>query len=187
MNLIGRVRALLGLGQAAPAGTVRVCDPSRLNWLYVTYNTTEELVRVSPAGATVPAAMTGYTWADDRTLDVAVRKGNRFPGGEPVTAATVRKAFDEVMRWAAPHPPGTHFNLHPGTTCEVTGEYAVRFRFPEVDGPAVGEAAGDAPDERRVLGRPRVRVRPERDRRGEVVSGRRGRAVGHRAVHPGRG
>ena len=40
---------------------------------------------------------------------------------------------------AAPHPPGTHFNLHPATTCEVTGEFAVRFRFPVVDGAAVGK------------------------------------------------
>lgn len=43
------------------------------------------------------------------------------------------------MRWRAPHPPGTQFNLAPGTRCEVTGEHTVRLHFPAPDGLAVGK------------------------------------------------
>lgn len=66
--------------------------------------------------------MSGYRWADDRTLEVKVREGERFPDGEPLTAATVKRSFDEQMRWAAPHPPGTQFNPDPRTRCEVVDD-----------------------------------------------------------------
>ncbi len=46
--------------RAEPAGVVHVVDPSPMNWLWITYNTVEELVRVSPNGLVQPAAMTGY-------------------------------------------------------------------------------------------------------------------------------
>lgn len=46
-------------------------DPSELNWLYITYNTVEELVRLDPAGNIEPAAMSDYRWIDDRALEVA--------------------------------------------------------------------------------------------------------------------
>ena len=138
MSLIDRARALFER-RPEPAGSVRVCDPSRLNWLYITYNTVEELVRVGRDGATIPAAMTSYRWADDNTLDVTLRAGNRFPDGAPVTSETVKKAFDEMARWQAPHPPGTHFNHPASTTLEATGELAVRFRFPLADGLALGK------------------------------------------------
>lgn len=123
-----------------PVGVVRVVDPSPLNWLYITYNTVEELVRAALDGTIEPAAMEGYRWADDgRTLEVDVREGEVFPDGEPLTAHSVERAFDEVMLWSAPHPPGTQFNFAPGTTLEVTGERSVRFRFPEPDGLALGK------------------------------------------------
>ncbi len=122
-----------------PAGTVHVVDPHPLNWLYITYNTVEELVRADRDGMIEPAAMENFRWIDDRTLEVDVRGGERFPDGEPLTAHSVKRAFDEVMRWAAPHPPGTQFNLAPGTTIEVTGERGVRFHFPEPDGLALGK------------------------------------------------
>ena len=83
--------------------------------------------------------MRRYRWADDRTLDVRVREGGRFPDGEPLTAHTVKRSFDEVARWAAPHPPGTHFNIDPRTRCEATGERTVRFHLPEPDGLALGK------------------------------------------------
>jgi len=122
-----------------PTGTVHVVDPSPLNWLYITYNTAEELVRVRPNGVTTTAAMKSYRWVDDRTLEVVVRSGNRFPDGEPLTAATVKRAFDEVFRWQAPHPPGTHFNIDPRTRVEVTGEHQVRLHLPEPDGLVLGK------------------------------------------------
>lgn len=122
-----------------PAGTVQIVDPSPLNWLYINYNVVEELVRVNHDGVIKPAVMSGYRWVDDTTLQVDVRQGERFPDGEPLTAATVKRSFDELIRFTAPHPPGTHFNHDPRTRCEVTGEHQVRFLLPEPDGLAVGK------------------------------------------------
>ena len=93
MSLIEKVTSFVTGHGREPAGTVHVVDPSSLNWLYITYNTVEELVRVNPAGHIEPAAMTGYRWVDDRTLEVDIRADERFPDGESLTAATIRYAF----------------------------------------------------------------------------------------------
>lgn len=69
-----------------PRGTVHVVDPSPLNWLYVTYNTVEELVRVTPGGKVRPAAMRWYRWKDERTLDALVTEDR--PGLHPAHRAT---------------------------------------------------------------------------------------------------
>ncbi len=142
MRAIERVASLLaGEGRRGePVGAVRVVDPSPLNWLYITYNTVEELVRVTTNGTIRPAAMKSYRWKDGgRTLEVKVREGERFPDGEPLSAHTVKRSFDEQIRWAAPHPPGTHFNIDRRTRCEVAGERAVRFHLPEPDGLTLGK------------------------------------------------
>lgn len=161
MHIVEKLRAVgLGARRAPePVGRVHVVDPSPLNWLYITYNTVEELVRVSPAGLVEAAAMTGYRWVDDRTLEIDVRADEHIPdgvadedldgaaevpvAGEPLTATTVKRAFDEMMRWQAPHPPGTQFNHDPRTRCEVVadrpGERRVRLHLPEPDGFAVGK------------------------------------------------
>ena len=140
-GVVEKVVPFLAGGRRArgPVGAVRVVDPSPLNWLHITYNTVEELVRVDPQGKIRPAAMRRYRWADDRTLEVEVRRGERFPDGEPLTARAVKRGFEEVARWAAPHPPGTHFNIDPRTRCEVTGERTVRFQLPEPDGLTLGK------------------------------------------------
>jgi hypothetical protein len=44
MNLL---QQLVGRVRREPRGTVRVVDPNPLNWLYITYNTVEEAVRVT--------------------------------------------------------------------------------------------------------------------------------------------
>lgn len=88
-----------------PVGTLMVVDPSPLNWLWITYNTVEELVRVDLDGTLEPAAMERCSWSDDHTLDVEVRAGGRFADGEALTAASVKRSFDEQVRWQAPHPP----------------------------------------------------------------------------------
>ncbi len=122
MRVIEKATSFLAGGErrGEPIGVVRVVDPSPLNWLYVTYNTVEELVRVTTNGTIRPAAMKGYRWkGGGRTLEVKVRGGERFPDGEPLTAHTVKRSFDEQIRWAAPHPPGTHFNIDRRTRCEV--------------------------------------------------------------------
>jgi ABC-type transport system substrate-binding protein len=94
---LARKAASLVTGEARsePVGTLHVVDPSALNWLWITYNTVEELVRVGQSGLIEPAAMSGYRWTDDRTLEIDVREGNVFPDGEPLTAATVKRTFDE--------------------------------------------------------------------------------------------
>ncbi len=58
MNLIEKARALIaGEGRKGdPVGTVHVVDPSPLNWLHITYNTAEELVRVDTQGKIRPTA-----------------------------------------------------------------------------------------------------------------------------------
>lgn len=142
MRVIEKAASILAGGgrRGQPVGVVRVVDPSPLNWLYVTYNTVEELVRVTTNGTIRPAAMKSYRWKDGgRTLEVEVRGGERFPDGEPLTAHTAKRSFDEQIRWAAPHPPGTHFNIDRRTRCEVVGERAVRFHLPEPDGLALGK------------------------------------------------
>ncbi|RBY83717.1 ABC transporter substrate-binding protein [Geodermatophilus sp. TF02-6] len=124
----------------APRGVLRVVDPSPLNWLYTTYNTVEEPVRVTHRGKVRPAAMSRYRWRDGgRTLEIRVRRGERFADGTPLTTDSVRRAAEEQFRWQAPHPPGTHFNIDPRTRVEVVDDRTVRLHLPEVDGLALGK------------------------------------------------
>lgn len=127
------------LRSKSPSGTIKVVDRSPLNWRYITCNTVEELVRVRRTGLIRTAAMESWSWVDDRTLQIELRADERFPDGEPLTAATVKRSFEEMMRWRAPHPPGTHFNLDPRTICVVVDDRTVRFELPEPDGLALGK------------------------------------------------
>lgn len=122
-----------------PAGAIKIVDPNALNWLYITYNTVEELVRVDQAGKIRPAVMKSYRWINNRTLEIQVRRDERFPDGEPVTTKTIKRAFDEMSRWKAPHPPGTQFNLDPMTKLEISGPDRIRLRFPRPEGFALGK------------------------------------------------
>lgn len=133
MGLVGRVT-----GRTAPRGTVRVVDPNPLNWLYVTYNTVEEPVRVTRRGKVRPAAMTRYRWVDARTLELTMRD-ERFADGSVLDAASMRRAFCQQVRWVSPHPPGTHFNIDRRTRVEVVDDRTVRLHLPEVDGLALGK------------------------------------------------
>jgi len=63
---------------ATPNGTVKVVDSIPLNWLDITDNTVEELVRVSPAVLVEPAAMDSIRWGDDQTFDLDIRQDERF-------------------------------------------------------------------------------------------------------------
>ena len=130
---------LTRLRPSEPRGRVTVVDADPLNWLYITYNTVEELVRVTPGGRVRPAAMRSYRWVDALTLEVEVRTGERFPDGQTLDAHSVKRAFDEQIRWVAPHPPGTHFNIDRRTRCEVVGSHTVRFHLPEPDGAVLGK------------------------------------------------
>ncbi len=140
MSIIEKLAsAIPGQEAAEPAGTIKVVDPHPFNWLYITYNTVEELVRVEPSGSPAPAAMTEYKWLNDRTLEVEIRSGEHFTDGELLTAASVKRAIDEAMKWKAPHPPGTHFNINLARPCEITGDHTIQLHLAEPDGFAVGK------------------------------------------------
>jgi ABC-type transport system substrate-binding protein len=125
-----------------PVGEIRVFDPHPLNWLFITWNTMEEPVRTDHEGFLTMALAESATWRDDLTLEVKVREGARFQDGEPCTAHSIKQNFDEVQRWAVPHPPGTYMNFHPDSECEVTEDSVCVFRFPEPDGLVLGKFRG---------------------------------------------
>lgn len=125
-----------------PVGTIQVVDPSPLNWLFITWNTMEEPIRVDQDGRVVLALATDARWLDEHTLELTLRTGVRFQDGEPFTAHNIKQNFDEMQRWAAPHPPGTWLNFPPESVCEVADEHVVRFRFPGPDGLALGKMRG---------------------------------------------
>ncbi|AHY47176.1 Bacterial extracellular solute-binding protein, family 5 Middle [Rubrobacter radiotolerans] len=130
-----------GQGGYVPAGTLHVVDPHPLNWLYITWNTMEEPVRTDERGEIVGACMESSGW-EGATLVVNVRRGIRFQDGTDLTAHSIKRAFDEVQKWKAPHPPGTYLNFHPDTTVEVPDDYTVRFNFPEPDGLVLAKFRG---------------------------------------------
>jgi len=144
------VLTLATLGACAPkdkaAGTssrtITVVDLSPLNWLSITWNTMEELVRVDKDGRAVPNLAERWNWLDDRTLEVRLRRGVVFHDREKLTAPVFRQSFDEVQKWKSPHPPGAFLNFAPGTTLDVVDDYTVRFTFPQPDAAAIMKFRG---------------------------------------------
>ena len=125
-----------------PVGSVNVVDPHPLNWLYITWNTMEEPVRTDERGHMVGAVMENARWTDDRTLEITVRRCIRFQDGEECTAHSVKRAFDEMQRWKAPHPPGSNLNIHPDTVAEIVDDYKLKIKFPAPDGLVLGKMRG---------------------------------------------
>lgn len=80
------------------------------------------------------AAMVRYRWVDDRTLEVELRDGEHFADGGAMTAAAVKRSFDEQFRWRSPHPSGSHFVMDPRTRCQVIDEGRVRSCSPSPTG-----------------------------------------------------
>ncbi len=113
-------------------------DPNPLNWLYITYNSVEEAVRVTKGGKIRPAAMTRYRWLDDRTLEVHLRD-ECFADGSSLDAGSFQRAVTEQLRWQAPHPPGTHFNIDRAARAEIVDRQTVRLHLPAVDGLVLGK------------------------------------------------
>ena len=129
-------------GRKAALGTIHIVDPHPLNWLYITWNTMEEPVRTDVRGHLIGAAVEETRWVDNKTLEVRMRRGVRFQDGEECTAHSFKRAFDEVQRWKAPHPPGTSLNFHPDTRLEMIDEYTLRMHLPEPDGLILGKFRG---------------------------------------------
>ena len=125
--------ALAAPGIAGAANVITVVDPSAVNWLSITWNTMEELVRVDKEGHTIPALATGWKWIDDRTVEFKLRRDVMFQDGEKFNAKVFRRSFDEVQRWDNPHPPGSFLNFAKTTKLDVIDDYTVRFTFPEAD------------------------------------------------------
>jgi ABC-type transport system substrate-binding protein len=130
----------LGLGLAfagsAPAKeypTVTVVDPSPLNWLWITWNTMEEAVRVDHAGHTQPALATSWKWLNDKTLKLNLRQHVVFQDGSPFNAAAFKRSFDEVQKWEAPHPPGKFLNFSKQANMEIIDDHTIRFDIAQVD------------------------------------------------------
>lgn len=129
-------------GQHTPVGTIHIVDPNPLNWLFITWNTMEEPVRTDSEGHLVGAAMEESSWIDETTFEVKLRKGIRFQDGEDFDARSFERAFVEVQRWKAPHPPGTALNFHPDTKLEILDSHTVRMIFPKPDGAILGKFRG---------------------------------------------
>ena len=111
-------------------GTLRVVDPSPLNWLFITWNTMEEPIRTDHDGRAVYSMATGHRYSNGgKTLEMDVRKDGVFQNGEPLTAHHIKLAFDEMQRWEAPHPPGTWLNFPIESIAEVIDESHDPFSF----------------------------------------------------------
>lgn len=118
---------------AVSGNTITVVDPSPVNWLWITWNTMEELVRVDKDGRMVNNLAESYRWVDDKTLDMKLRKGVVFHDGEKFTGPQFRRSFDEVQRWENPHPPGAFLNYAKTAKLDVVNDYTIRFTFPDSD------------------------------------------------------
>ena len=132
----------LGHAQWDASNTVTVADTSPVNWLSVTWNTMEELVRVDSKGMTQPGLAESWTWIDDKTVEFKLRKGVKFQDGEAFTAQVFRKSFDQVQKWDNPHPPGAFLNFDKATKLDVVDDYTVRFTFPKADGASMMKFRG---------------------------------------------
>ncbi len=125
-----------------PENTVTIVDPSPVNWLSITWNTMEELIRVDEKGNPQPALAESWKWIDPNTIEFKLRKDVTFQDGEKFDANVFRKSFDEVQKWENPHPPGAFLNFDKNTKLEVVDDYTVRFIFPETDGAAMMKFRG---------------------------------------------
>ena len=136
----------LGLGvtaaHAAANDVVTVVDPSPVNWLWVTWNTMEETVRVDSNGHGVPNLAEKQTWLDGKTLQLKLRKNVMFQDGEKLTAQTFRRSYDEVQKWVNPHPPGAFMNFAKDSSMEVVDDHTINFKFAQPDGSAIMKLRG---------------------------------------------
>jgi ABC-type transport system substrate-binding protein len=127
------------MNEKQPIGAIYVVDRSPLNWIYTLFNTMEEAVRTDHLGRIIPSLAKSFTWIDDTTLELQLRKGVRYHNNEHFAAKYILFNYNEQSRWIAPHPPGTWLNFPDGTTVEAVDSHTVRYNFPKPDGLALGK------------------------------------------------
>ena len=132
----------LNATSAAANDVVTVVDPSPVNWLWITWNTMEETVRVNSDGRNTPSLAEKQTWLNDKTLQIKLRKNVEFQDGEKLNAQTFRRSYDEVQKWVNPHPPGAFLNFAKDSSMEVVDDHTINFKFPEPDGSAIMKLRG---------------------------------------------
>ncbi|TFB14664.1 ABC transporter substrate-binding protein [Filobacillus milosensis] len=99
----------------------------------------EEPVRADQEGRIIPALAESFEWLDANTLEMRLHSDVYYQNGEYFDAKVVLNNFEEVGKWAAPHPPGTWLNLFEGTVIEQINPFTVRFHFPKPDGLVLGK------------------------------------------------
>lgn len=122
--------------------TVTVVDPSPLNWLWITWNTMEEPVRVDHNGRTQPALAESWEWQNPKTLELDMRDGAVFQDDSKFDAAELKRSFDEVQNWENPHPPGPWLNFAPEANMEMPDGDTIVFNTEVVDGATVTKLRG---------------------------------------------
>lgn len=154
MSITGPVKQLsvlatalaLSFGMSAASAAVKdvvtVVDPSPVNWLWITWNTMEETVRVDKNGQAQLNLAEKQTWLDDKTLQIKLRKNVEFQDGEKLTATVFRRSYDEVQKVVNPHPPGAFLNFAKDSSMEVVDDHTVNFKFTEPDGSAIMKLRG---------------------------------------------
>jgi ABC-type transport system substrate-binding protein len=121
----------------SPRGELRIVDKNPQNWAFIAFNVFEHLMEYDQHGTMVPRLATQWRWRDDRTLEVALRRGVTFHNGEVFDAEIVKLNWHENTRVQQPHESGTHMNFEAGSRLEILDPYTVRFIFPEPDGGAL--------------------------------------------------
>ena len=130
-----------GSSRWSTQNTVRVVDPSPVNWLSITWNTMEEPNRVDHAGQGQPSLATDSTWVDDHTLEMGTRDAV-YQDGEKYDAGMFKLGFDKVQEWDNPHPPGAFLNFAKDVTCEVIEGNKIRMPVPQKDSAALMKLRG---------------------------------------------
>ncbi|GEM_PF-359069 len=139
---VGLGVAFSGAALAKDYPTVTVVDPSPVNWLWITWNTMEEAVRVDYNGHTQPALAESWEWNDNQTLTLDMRDDAVFQNGSPFDPAVFKRSFDEVQKWESPHPPGAWLNFSKQASMETPDDDTVVFNTTTVDGATITKLRG---------------------------------------------
>jgi ABC-type transport system substrate-binding protein len=139
---VGLSLAVSGPALAKDYPTVTVVDPSPLNWLWITWNTMEEALRVDHNGRIQPALAESWQWQDNTNLKLDMRDDAVFHDGSRYDSAEFKRSFEEVQKWENPHPPGPWLNFAPEASMETPDEDTVVFNTEVVDGSTVTKLRG---------------------------------------------